>query len=93
MRSLIAFFVVGALVSTTVPSNAALLPKNVGAVVARYVGVYIPGTLAGARFRGWTRQLKATVSNGVLELGERVRVPSTYGVSMSSLQISPDKSH
>lgn len=63
-------------------------------VDGQVVGSYLDGfSLGGGRFRGWTKQLKATVSTGVLELGERVRVPSTYGISMSSLEISPEKGH
>lgn len=61
-----------------------------GQVVASYLDGY---TLAGARFQGWTKQLNATVSNGILELGQRIRVLAPFGVSMSSLQISPEKSH
>lgn len=60
-----------------------------GQVVASFLDGY---SLAGDRFHGWSKQLNATVSNGVLELGERIRVASVYGVSMSSLEIRPQKS-
>jgi hypothetical protein len=57
------------------------------------VGSYLDGyDLAGGRFHGWTKQLKATVSNGVLEVGERIRVSSVYGISISSLEITPQRS-
>ncbi len=59
-----------------------------GKVVASYQDGY---TLAGGPFHGWTKQYSATVNNGVLEVGARVRVPSTYGISLSSLLITPGK--
>ncbi|HZP24861.1 MAG TPA: malectin domain-containing carbohydrate-binding protein [Terriglobales bacterium] len=59
-----------------------------GQVVASYLDAF---TLAGGRFHGWTKQVKATVSNGILEVGERLRVASVYGVSLSSLEIHPEK--
>ena len=62
-------------------------------VGGQVVGSYLDGfSLAGERFHGWTKQLKTTVTNGVLEVGQRIRVASVYGVSMSSLKITPEKS-
>ncbi len=61
-----------------------------GTVVASYQDGY---SLAGGLFHGWTKQYNATVSNGVLELGARIREASTFGISLSSLLIAPAKSH
>ena len=61
-----------------------------GQVIASYQDGY---TLAGGAFHGWTKQFTATVDNGVLEVGARIREASTYGVSLSSLLISRTQSH
>ena len=55
-----------------------------GEVVASYVDGY---SLAGAPFHGWTKQFQGTVNNGILEVGARIRQPSSYGISLSSLLV------
>jgi hypothetical protein len=60
-----------------------------GKVVASYQDGY---NLAGGTFRGWKKQYQATVANGILEVGGRIRELSTYGMSLSSLQIAPNSS-
>ena len=60
-----------------------------GQVVASYQDGYV---LAGGAFHGWTKQFQATVMNGVLEVGGRIREPSTYGISLSSLLIARSRS-
>ncbi len=59
-----------------------------GKVVASYQDGYV---LAGSLFHGWTKQFQATVVNGVLEVGGRIREASAYGISLSSLLITPSK--
>ena len=61
-----------------------------GQVVASYLDGF---DLAGGPFKGWTKHFNATVSNGVLEAGARIRESSTYGISLSSLLIIPAKAH
>ncbi len=56
-----------------------------GQVIASYQDGYV---LAGAAFHGWTKQFQTTVKNGILEVGARIRQPSTYGISLSSLLIT-----
>ncbi len=59
-----------------------------GQPVASYQDGYV---LSGGPFHGWTKQFNATVSNGILEAGARIRESSVYGISLSSLLITPSK--
>ncbi len=45
--------------------------------------------LAGALNHGYTSSYTATVSNGILQFNGRIREGSIYGMSLSSLEISP----
>ena len=59
-----------------------------GTVVSSYNDGFL---LAGGLYRGYTSQYYATVSNGILQFNGRIREFDTsgYGMSMSSLLISP----
>lgn len=57
-----------------------------GQVVESYQDGFV---LAGGQYHGWTKHFDATVNNGVLEVGGRIREESTYGMSLSSLLITP----
>jgi hypothetical protein len=62
-----------------------------GNVVSSYNDGFL---LAGSRqFHGYTTPYTATVSNGLLRFNARIRESSTYGMSLSSLLISPSGSH